>query len=443
MGPLNRLPLTRRSRFYPTFILTALAFSSFAWSQNVRISGTITDFAGAPIANAQVALGQGGLTATSDAQGRFTLTNSSIHIFGGKQGKSPLSGRFQSGFFNLNLDQAAKVNLDVFSPLGQRLTSQNLSLERGQHALPLPGKNGTFIYRLTAEENETSPMVLAKTAAANATAATFYDVMKVTATGYNKHETILVGSATGIDTTGMNIVLLKEGDLAKFSFFVTSLVAMRARSGNQNGFGGDLRYGFTGPGAGLRGADKICADVAEGSLKGSSAKQWRAFLSVADAGNGAKQDAIDRIGPGPWYDRLGRLVAENTASLVAADRPAADAAIAADLPNEIGEPNHTAGGVTMDNHDILTGSDRTGRHVAPTCEDWTTTTTPTGGTGGMMGRGPVAGHSWPANSGRSWVQAHAVAGCAPSVVSGQGSFGGNGVGDGGGYGGIYCFALVP
>jgi hypothetical protein len=29
------------------------------------------------------------------------------------------------------------------------------------------------------------------------------------------------------------------------------------------------------------------------------------------------------------------------------------------------------------------------------------------------------------------------------VVSGQGTFGGNGVGDGGGYGGIYCFALVP
>src|SRR5215217_3094897 len=43
----------------------------------------------------------------------------------------------------------------------------------------------------------------------------------------------------------------------KFSFFVTSLKAIRRLSGNDDGFGGDLRYGESGDGAGLKGADKI------------------------------------------------------------------------------------------------------------------------------------------------------------------------------------------
>ena len=44
----------------------------------------------------------------------------------------------------------------------------------------------------------------------------------------------------------------------------------------------------------------------------------------------------------------------------------------------------------------------------------------------------------------SWIQAHAAAGCAPSVnleQTGGPPAGSDGVGSGGGYGGIYCFAL--
>lgn len=421
-------------------------------AQTVRISGTVVDFAGSPVPNAQIALGTRGLTASSDAQGRFTLDNNGAGI--GDPVISGLSATVRDGFLNLRLENRAKVTLAVFTPMGEQVSSKSAILETGDHAFSLYGKNGFFIYRLTADEkafsfrNGREPSPLAKPAAAAAAAAAFNDVLKVTAGGFKGHETILFAPASGIDTSGLKIVLLKEGDLPPFSFFVTSLDAMRALSGNEKGFGGDLRYGQIGPGAGLRGADKICADAAERGLKGSSAKQWRAFLSVSDAGDGKKRDAIDRIGAGPWYDRLGRLVATNVSSLTSADRPASDPVIAEDLPNELGEPNHSAGGVTMDNHDVLTGSDRNGRlHSNPNCEDWTTTVSsaPGGGPGGPggFGNGPMAGHSWPAFSGRNWLQAHGVAGCAPSVVTGQGSFGGNGVGDGGGYGGIYCFALVP
>jgi hypothetical protein len=234
---------------------------------------------------------------------------------------------------------------------------------------------------------------------------------------------------------------------ARFSFFVTSLGALRTLSGNQNGFGGDLRFGETGAGAGLRGADKICTTIADMSLPGSGAKGWHAFLSATTdgAGSGAV-NAIDRIGAGPWYDRMGRVVAMNRAGLMMT-RPQGDSTIVNDLPNENGIPNHSdgapgcTGNACPDNHDTLTGSTSTGMLLSgtgTTCADWTSAV-------GSAGR-PGLGHSWPASSGMSWMQVHTAAGCAPSVAlvqSGGPPAGATGVGDGGGYGGFYCFAVTP
>ena len=148
--------------------------------------------------------------------------------------------------------------------------------------------------------------------------------------------------------------------LAPFSFFVTSRAALQALSGSVYGFGGDLRYGETGPGAGLRGADRICAEIADRSMPGASTKQWRAFLSAAEGDDGQPVHAIDRIGNGPWYDRIGRLVAPTRADLLHTRPQNGDPDIANDLPNENGVPNSevdpgadTAG---ERNHHILTGS---------------------------------------------------------------------------------------
>lgn len=245
----------------------------------------------------------------------------------------------------------------------------------------------------------------------------------------------------------------------KFSFFVTSYAAIQRLSGSVNGFGGDLRFGETGPGAGLRGADKICATIAEQSMKGAGLKGWRAFLSAADDGAGNQVDAIDRIGEGPWYDRLGRKLADNKADLLN-DRPSsADAAIKNDFPNEDGVPNHqpdpTQGQV--DNHDILTGTNAQGKLYAATatCLDWTANA----GNKTLEGK-PRVGHSWPRNGGpggggggpggdvnpANWMSALIESGCAPGVnliETGPPSNSANTVGNGGGYGGIYCFALSP
>jgi len=259
--------------------------------------------------------------------------------------------------------------------------------------------------------------------------------------------------------------------LDKFSFFVTSLASVKAVSGNPEGFGGDLRFGEVGEGAGLRGADKICKAIAEVGMPGAGAKPWRAFLSTTSGGpGGGPVHAKDRVGKGPWYDAAGRLVAMTLADLIGADRPiGADPVIRNDLPNEFGIPNHTAdapgctGSQCPDNHQVLTGTNCAGelytgsgsgtgggsgggviatcQNAAPasgtpnpayTCSDWTSKAAE--GT-------PWCGHSWPRQgSGLSWMSSARDGGCAPCVrVVESGGVNEQCVGSAGGYGGFYCF----
>ncbi|ATB42417.1 hypothetical protein CYFUS_007895 [Cystobacter fuscus] len=243
------------------------------------------------------------------------------------------------------------------------------------------------------------------------------------------------GSTDGGSTDGDSGTPTETGT---FSFFVTSIESMRQLSGSTNGFGGDLRYGEA---TGLEGADKICRTIAEASLPGAGQKTWRAFLSASAGGpEGGVVNAIDRIGEGPWYDRLGRLVAQNKAALLSGSRPLSDAQIKNDLPNERGEPNHQG----VDNHDVLTGSTSQGKFSGSksgTCNDWTSAV-------GSTGK-PMCGHSWPRSgstgSGSNWMSDHQVPGCAPGVTltNTGGGGGGSTVGGSGGYGAIYCFALTP
>jgi hypothetical protein len=230
-------------------------------------------------------------------------------------------------------------------------------------------------------------------------------------------------------------------ELEPFSFFVTSYEAMVRLSGSDDGFGGDLRY-MDAP-DGLTGADRICNEIAEYSMPGSGVKGWRAFLSVAQDGNGERVDAIDRIGEGPWFDRLGRTVAETIDDLQN-ERPAnADGLIANDLPNEYGVPNHRPDptGPEIDNHHVLTGSDGEGRlyqgSVNATCDNWTALED--------AGR-PRIGFSWSIQNRIHWISGQDEGGCGAGVDldGGGGSDPSNPVvGSGGGYGAIYCFALMP
>jgi hypothetical protein len=311
---------------------------------------------------------------------------------------------------------------------------------------------------------------------------------------------LLLGScAEPASTTSADLqeqVATAEGEPGRFSFFLTSFRALQELSGSQHGFGGDLRFGETGENAGLRGADKICATIAEASMPGTGKKGWRAFLSATKGGPGSGPvHAIDRVGAGPWYDRLGRLVARDKTDLPQMRPRNADPQIINDLPNEDGVPNRRPDGQAVDNHHVLTGSDERGQLYRSdphaTCNDWTKSARDVadaprvglswpramafGGAGGGPRPGggrPGGGGTFPFPTSRDggvafpfptlpdggvpdflsgpaashWISAMNESGCAPgaSIVNAILPDESNPtVGSGGGYGGFYCFALQP
>jgi hypothetical protein len=129
-------------------------------------------------------------------------------------------------------------------------------------------------------------------------------------------------------------------------------------------------------------------------------------------------------------------VAQNKAGLLSGDRPAGDAQSVSDLPDESGAGTKRLG----DTHDVVTGSNRAGQlryagNPANTCQDWTS----------AAGTGQIGiGHSWPAGSGRHWIEAHTQRSCVAGVNLVQNGPGNQqSIGSGGGWGGFYCFALTP
>lgn len=239
-----------------------------------------------------------------------------------------------------------------------------------------------------------------------------------------------------------------------FSSFIISYQALQREATEMGlpnpelGLGGNL--------GGIEGADAICQRAAQYSTGCAANKTWHAFLSTSTV------DAIDRIGTGPWYDRLGRKIADTLEDLQNERPNNIDATIRTDWPNEFGVPNHDPDGTgDVDNHEVLTGSGEDGRLYMQqgtgnygssngcndyewtvahaTCNDWTSS---------EEEGCPRVGHSWyegQGGSGRHWISVWNEGGCARGVNLIQ--MGGiqmdqKTVGSAGGYGGYYCFAVT-
>jgi hypothetical protein len=247
-----------------------------------------------------------------------------------------------------------------------------------------------------------------------------------------------------------------RGPRPHFSFFVTTQAGLFSLGAGKFAPAPDPAIGYGGDLGGIAGADEICSLLAQRSNPGDS-KVWRAFLSTTGMFGGVREDAIDRIGQGPWYDFAGRKLADDLAGLLPAQdregRPRdADPQLSAMFTGENGE--RVRDDTDVDNHDVLTGSDRAGRlfddgegGVIATCEDWTSKVRQgrPGGPTATGGQVPV-GHSWPRSNteGRHWISEHTVNGCEPGVDTNGGTSAPRGdfrVGAAGGYGGFYCFAL--
>ncbi len=434
-----------------------------ASAQSIDLSGTVSNQGGDPIAGAVVTLVGQDLADTTDAGGTYSITGSTGAVvltpirFSQTAEESSLRG----GTIRLNLSKAAPVRIEIFDMRGQLLRrvlsdhasaggyrfdiSKDLLGARVMAIRVSIGETVSVLRYVTVAEGARSAFASKAVSSAAQGAAKMradIDLLRVSASGYVDKE-VSVSSYEGVVD-----IVLDTVDLPHFSFFVTSLKALQELSGSQDGFGGDFRFGKTGPGAGLRGADSICECIAERSMPGSKVKIWRAFLSVTADENGEQVDAIDRIGQGPWYDRLGRLVAPTIADLLNTRPQNGDPTIRDDLPNEDGVPNHRPDPnlPAVDNHHMITGSGTNGRLYSAnaTCQDWTSAS---------AGSRARWGLSWPrgmggfgGTSGSHWISGGDSPGCEAGIqLDGMGGAprGSTIIGGGGGYGGFYCFALNP
>ncbi|HEX2956749.1 MAG TPA: carboxypeptidase-like regulatory domain-containing protein [Chitinispirillaceae bacterium] len=453
-------------RITTVLLVSSLWISSF--SQTIKLDGTISNSKGKAIVGASVKLYKAKVTVTTNSKGAYSIESETAVLSPETVAPSADLISFKNRSLIVDLSKPATVKIETFDMKGtliKRVTEQVASagsysfnpdvqgvasgmqilrVEAGDlHATfrSMPSKNGNQFVA-----SSVSPMTLQGGELAKVKAVV--DTLTITAAGYYS-KNVPISSYSGT-----NNVTLDTMALEKFSFFVTSLKAIQELSKSENGFGGDLRFGKTGQGAGLLGADSICSCIAERSMPGSRVKQWRAFLSVTKGPNGTAVNAIDRVGTGPWYDRLGRTVALTKSDLANTRPKNCDEDIVNDLPNEDGVPNHRPDPTKekVDNHMTMTGSDDKGMlysaDASSTCQDWTSKE----GKGGN----PRSGLSWPRGGfmfkssfsmgGSTWISDWDLSGCAAGIclVEKGGPLPNEDfVGSGGGYGGFYCFALNP
>ena len=203
------------------------------------------------------------------------------------------------------------------------------------------------------------------------------------------------------------------------SFFVTSVGP---------GTGGNL--------GGLDGADQYCQMLA--SRVGAGNRTWRAYLSTNASDDGQPAvNARDRIGSGPWYNFSGILIAENVERLHdGGDNLNKETAL-----TEKGETVPVAGDGATSHHDILTGSDSSGRPYVNTGTNTLTPPAEGSGTDATCQAWTDNSRNFTARVGHSdrvgpegddpssWNSAHVTLGCNQDWLL---AFGGVGL--------FYCFA---
>jgi hypothetical protein len=190
----------------------------------------------------------------------------------------------------------------------------------------------------------------------------------------------------------------QEAGAGAMSFFVTSV---------GSGKGADL--------GGLEGADAHCQALAGAVGAGGT---WRAYLSTQPAGGQEAVNARDRIGPGPWQNVQGVVIATDVDTLHGENNLTKATAV-----SEQGTPINGRGD-QPNMHDILTGSQPDGTAFAAgedrTCGNWTK-----GGDEGaaMVGHHDRMGLRDDAPS-KSWNSSHPTrGGCSRMALQGTGGAG--------------------
>jgi hypothetical protein len=216
----------------------------------------------------------------------------------------------------------------------------------------------------------------------------------------------IVISAIAVTLLGSAAVLAAQAPAHPMTFFVTSTTP--TGSGNLGG---------------VAGADQICQNLAAGA--GAGNHTWHAYLSTQTTADGPGVNARGRIGPGPWYNAKGVMIAGNVADLHGDQQRDRNNVQKSNMLDEKGVLIKGAGDMP-NQHDILTGSDSEGRAfpagIDTTCNNWTSDGTD---------HRAMLGHADRTGGGNvSWNSVHMSADCTK-----------DGLVRTGGAGHLYCFAI--
>ncbi len=204
----------------------------------------------------------------------------------------------------------------------------------------------------------------------------------------------------GLVMLGSHVLAQPQTTETPMGFFVTSV-----GSGN----GGNL--------GGIVGADRRCQTLA--AAAGGGSRIWRAYLSTQGPN---AVNARERIGPGPWYNAKGVLIARNVNELHGGSEGRGPNITKESALTEKGEMVGGRGD-NPNRHDILTGTQPDGTAFPAgadrTCRNWHSRQT---------GSADVGHHDGP--GGTAWNSAHPSKGCSQDNLR---ATGGDGL--------FYCFAV--
>lgn len=182
------------------------------------------------------------------------------------------------------------------------------------------------------------------------------------------------------------------------SFFLTS-----AGKGN----GADL--------GGLDGADAHCLALAKAA--GSTATNWKAYLSTVLPGGDAGVNARERIGKGPWQNSKGAVVAKSLDELHSDVNNLTKATVLTEKGETV-----MGRGDAVNMHDVLTGSDPNGMYSTAgadtTCGNWTKS----GEGSAIVGHHDRMGLKETRHM-KSWNSSHGSRGCSQDALKGTGGAG--------------------
>jgi uncharacterized protein (TIGR02145 family) len=122
-----------------------------------NISGTVTDTSGTtPISGAVVQLEKGGQIDTTNTDGYFSLTTSTVILpVNGKQLLSGMSARISGNVLNVTIAERSAVEVTTFDLNGKAISTMHKTLNAGSQSIALPQRSaGIYLYKVRAVNKE-------------------------------------------------------------------------------------------------------------------------------------------------------------------------------------------------------------------------------------------------------------------------------------------------